>query len=107
MSDKIRRAINILRRRYRSLAEEIAQDILDHAEEFESSPYTQADSIIDHHSRRLGQLGRVLDYLQRSVPRQKPAATKPLGKDEFRCFGCGEVFRQDDQICRTCGWTWH
>ena len=106
MSAKIQRAANILRNYYRKLAEEISQDVLDHADDFDTSAFGETDTLLERHSRRLCDLSQVFAHLQRFVPKKKPEGKEPLGKGEFRCFGCGGVIKEHDEACGSCGWSW-
>jgi len=45
-------------------------------------------------------------HLNRFAPKEKPDGQRPSGKDDFRCFGCSEVIKKDDEVCSSCGWTW-
>ena len=97
----------VLQGYYRKLADEIAEDILDHADDFDSSSsFGKAETLLERHSRGLCSLSQVFGHLSRFTPKKKPPCTEPLGKDEFRCFGCGGVIKHDNGACMTCGWTW-
>ena len=48
-------------------AEDIAQDVIDHESEFESASFTEADNILERHSRRLCDLSQVFHHLARYV----------------------------------------
>jgi rubrerythrin len=102
----INRATYILQGYYRRLAEEIAQDIIRHESDFVSSGFSEADSVLDRHSRRLWDLSQVFHHLARYTRGPKPEARGPLQRHEFRCFGCGGVIRPEDEACPSCGWTW-
>lgn len=102
----INRATDILQGYYRRLAEEIAEDIIRHESDFASSGFSEAESILDRHSRRLCDLSQVFHHLARHTRGPKPEAGGPLQKHEFRCFGCGGVIRPEDEVCPSCGWTW-
>jgi hypothetical protein len=103
---RMNRAIHVLRHYYRKLAEDIAQDIIDHESDFGSASFTEADNILEKHSRRLCDLGQVFHHLARYVPVKKPEGKEPLGRNDFRCFGCGDVIHEKDEECSNCGWTW-
>ena len=98
--------MRILREYYRKLAVDIAQDIIDHEDDFGSVGFSDADTILEKHSRRLCDLSHVFHHLSRYEPVKKPEGKEPLGKNEFRCFGCGGVIREKDEQCPSCGWTW-
>ena len=103
---RMKRAMNVLRGYYRILAEDIAQDIIDHEADFGSAGFSEADNLLERHSRRLCDLSQVFHHLCRYAPEKKPVGKEPLGKNEFRCFGCGGVIGEKDEACATCGWTW-
>ncbi len=105
MSTELEKAVKILRSYYKKLAEDIAHDLAEHSEDFETG-FGQADTLLDRYSRRLCDLSNVFYHLNRFAPKGKPEGKRPLGKDEFRCFGCGEVIKKDDEVCSSCGWTW-
>ena len=99
-------ALRILSRYYDELAKQMADEIIQHAEEFESPGIGQAESVIEKYALRLRELGSVYSILRWAAFRQKPQAKEPLGKGEFRCFGCGAVIHTEDQACQICGWSW-
>ncbi len=99
-------ALRVLNRYYAEIAGRMADEIIEHAEDFESPGFGQAELVIEKYSRWLYELGSVYGFLRWAAFRQKPQGKEPLGQDEFRCFGCGAVIRKEDQTCRVCGWTW-
>jgi hypothetical protein len=105
MSQEIEQAVKLLRGYYKKLAEEVAHDLVEHAEDFDTG-FGQADTLLERHSRRLCELSNVFAHLVRFAPTKKPQGKEPLGENEFRCFGCGDVIREDDVCCTHCGWTW-
>lgn len=105
MSAEIEGAVKILRGYYRKLAEDIAHDLVEHAEDFDTG-FGEADTLLERYSRRLCDLSNVFAHLDRFAPEKKPEGKEPLGKDEFRCCGCGGVIKKDDDLCGHCGWTW-
>jgi hypothetical protein len=102
----VNQAKKVLREYYRSLVSDIAQDIIDHADDFEAGSLGNADSILDKHARRLCDLSNVFAHLTRFGPEPKPAAKKPLRAGQFRCFSCGGVIEEKDEKCGACGWSW-
>jgi len=68
--------------------------------------YADADDLIERYSYRFSRLSTVYTNLARFVSSETPRGQQPLGKDEFRCFGCGGVIRREDADCGLCGWTW-
>jgi hypothetical protein len=103
---EFRDAVGVLNRYYNDLAGQMAEEIIEHAEDFDLPGIGQADSVIEKYARRLYELGAVYGFLRWAAFRQKPQGKEPLARDEFRCFGCGAVIRKDDQACQACGWTW-
>jgi hypothetical protein len=100
-------AQRVLKIYYRELAKQMAEEIIERKEDFESPGFaSQADEIVEKYALKLHQLCHVFSALGQFAFRDKPEAKEPLGKGEFRCFGCGGVTRQNDQSCRTCGWSW-
>lgn len=99
-------AQGILKRYYKELVRDIAEDIIQHKEHFEGGTFTGADELLEKHAHRLCQLREVYWSLARITGSKKPVGTEALAKDEFRCFGCGGLVRTADERCRLCGWTW-
>ena len=103
--DEYEGALKVLTKYYRNLMGEIVTDVLLNKEEFEKGAFGRAEEIVDNHYTRLAHLG-CLHANIRQWCSQKPKGTQPLGKEEFRCFGCGGVIQKDDDACKLCGWTW-
>ena len=100
-------AHQVLKKHYKDLVEQMAEEIIEHREDFESPGFgSQAEDIIDKYSRKLYSVGITFCNLSQFVSREKPQGKEALTKDEFRCFGCGSVIRREDQVCRVCGWSW-
>lgn len=100
-------ALNILNKHYAILAKQMAEEIVAHQEDFESPGFgSQADEIIEKHARHIQQLGSVYSILRWKAHRKKPEGKEPLGKYDFRCFGCGGVIKSTEEACSICGWTW-
>ena len=99
-------ALQVLNGYYNALAKQMADEIVQHAEDFESPGLGQAEAVIEKYAARLGELGSVYSFLRWSACREKPEAKVPLSKDEFRCFGCGAVIGSEDWACQVCGWSW-
>jgi len=100
-------ALTVLNKHYTILAKQMAAEIVEHREDFESPGFgSQADDIIEKHARHIQQLGAVYSILRWKAYRQKPEGKQPLGKYEFRCFGCGGVIQSTEEACSICGWTW-
>jgi hypothetical protein len=105
-SHEFEKARKILWRYYDTIMEQAAEDIVKNAEEFEKGTFGNADDIIDKHHCRIARLAGVYANLRGYASREKPKSTQPLGRDEFRCFGCGHVIKREDDKCVLCGWTW-
>ena len=100
-------AQRILKKYYSELVKRMAEEIVEHREDFESPGFdSHADEIIEKYAVQLHRLCPVFSNLSQFAFREKPEGKEPLSKDEFRCFGCGSVIRRDDNQCRVCGWTW-
>jgi hypothetical protein len=97
----------VLRKYYRELVRRMAEDILEHREDFEAPGFAgQAEDILEKYSQQLCRFGTVYSNMKGFVSREKPKGKEPLGKDEFRCFGCGSVIGPKDESCQKCGWSW-
>lgn len=100
-------AQRILRKYYRDLVKSMAEEIIQHRDDFESPSFGgRADEIIEKYYLQLHRLCPVFSNLNQFALREKPKGKEPLGKDEFRCFGCGGVIRREDESCQLCGWSW-
>jgi len=98
-------ARGILWRYYDRLLKHAAEDIIQNKEEFEEGAFGNPENIIDNHYRRLSRISCLCSCF-RSRSADKPKGDAPLSKEEFRCFGCGGVIRQEEASCSLCGWTW-
>jgi hypothetical protein len=98
-------AQKILWHYYERVVNDLASDIIRHADEFEKST-ARADEILEKHYCRLSRIGCSYAYLRSFASKDKPTGTQPLSKDEFRCFGCGGIIKQEESSCKLCGWTW-
>ena len=108
-SDKqIEEAFEILSRYERSLMEKMATEIVEHREDFENPFVGGAEQLIDKYHQILACLCRVRSGLYGYLPSEHSRSkdTKPLGKDEFRCFRCRGIVAADADACPKCGWTW-
>lgn len=100
-------AQQILKRYYRGLVKQLAEEIIQHREDFESPGFgSSAEEIIEKYAIKLNRLCPVFENLNQFAFREKPEGEEPLAKDEFRCFRCGGVIRRQDQYCALCHWTW-
>ena len=98
-------AQRILWRYFERVVREMAEDIIKHAEDFEQ-PFGEAENILERHYCRLSRVGCTYAYLRTLASKEKPKGTQALARNEFRCFGCGGVIKEEDNSCRLCGWTW-
>jgi hypothetical protein len=106
--DPLQAALIVLNNYYTRLAMEMAADILDHYEDFFSTGFgNQVDDLIEKHAHKIHQLNTVYSTLRWKAYRKKPEGKAPLGKYDFRCFGCGGVIQSIEDACSLCGWTWH
>jgi hypothetical protein len=104
-SDKqIQEAFQILGRYERSLIEKMAAEIIEQREGFDSPFVGGAETLIDKYYHLLACLCRVRSGLYAYLPAEEKQ--RPLGKQEFRCFRCRSIIREDDDACAQCGWTW-
>jgi hypothetical protein len=99
-------ALRVLNQYYTILARQMAEEIIEHKEDFESAGFGQAEIIVDKYARHIQQFGAVYSILRWKAHRTKPEGKVPLGKYDFRCFGCGGVIHSTDAACQICGWTW-
>lgn len=105
--NKHQEALTVLNKHYTLLAKQMADEIIEHRDDFESPGFgSQADEIIEKHARHIQQLGAVYSILRWKANRKKPEGKEPLGKYDFRCFGCGAVIHSNEEACSICGWTW-
>ena len=100
-------AQRILKRYYRDLMKQMADEIIEHREDFESPGFGgEAEEIIEKYAQKLHRLCLVFSNLNQFAFREMPKGKEPLGKDEFRCFGCGGLIRREDESCPICHWSW-
>ncbi len=105
---QIEEAFEILGRYERSLMEKMAAEIVERREDFENPFVGGAEQLIDKYHQILACLCRVRSGLYAYLPaeQRESADTRPLGKDEFRCFRCRSIIAADADACPKCGWTW-
>jgi rRNA maturation endonuclease Nob1 len=101
-------ALKILKNYYGKLAREISTDIIQNKDSFESDDmaFNQAEDILEKHATKLYRLSTVFSNLRQFARTELPKGEQAIGKDEFRCFGCGAVIRRNQKECAICGWTW-
>jgi hypothetical protein len=100
-------AQRVLKKYYNELVKQMAEEIIQHREDFESQGFgSQADDIVEKYAQQLHKLSTVFYNLSQFSFREKPNGKVPLSKDEFRCFSCGSVIRRIDEFCQVCRWTW-
>lgn len=106
-ADEHQEALKVLNNYYTALASKMAKEILERREDFESPGFgSQAEDLIERHARHIQQLGAVYGVLRWKAHQKKPEGKEPLGKNDFRCFGCGAVIHSTENACSVCGWTW-
>ena len=104
---KFQEAHEALKKYYRNLVGQLADEIIQNRESFETAEFDgKADDILEKYSKKLYSVGAVHCNLAQFTGRMKPTGLDPLGKDQFRCFDCGSVINRDDEVCRVCGWSW-
>jgi hypothetical protein len=86
--------------------QEAARTYARKSDEFGKGAFGGADEIIDKHYTRVHQLTSLFCNLRQFAAGDKPKGTEPLGRDDFRCFGCGHIIKLEDTQCQLCGWTW-
>jgi len=100
-------ALVVLRKYYDVLVKRIADEILEHREDFESPGFgSRAEEIVEKHACQLSRLNTVAAILRWKAFQKKPEGKVPLGKNDFRCFGCGAVILANEEACSICGWSW-
>ncbi len=99
-------AVKVLSDYFGVLSQRMADEILEHKQEFTSSGTGQAEAILDKYARQVQRLTTVYGLLRGEAYPYRPDGAEPLARDEFRCFGCGGVIKQEDTFCRVCGWSW-
>jgi rubrerythrin len=109
MSDNIntiREATTILNNYYSVLAKEMADEIIAHKADFESAGLGQNESIIEKYAKHASHVSVIYGFLRFEAKYTRPEGREPLARNEFRCFGCGEVIKDTDTACPLCGWSW-
>src|SRR5215471_14050921 len=103
----LRESVRVLADYRGVLARQIADEIAESREDFES-PFGQAQNILSKYATQIYEWETVYRMLRYEawMDADKPQGREPLAKDEFRCFGCGEVIHAKDAACKLCGWTW-
>ena len=100
-------ALTVLNNHYTMLEKQMAAEIVEHREDFESPGFgSQAEEIVEKHARHIQHLGSVYAILRWKGYRKKPEGKEPLGKYDFRCFSCGGVIHSTEEACSICGWVW-
>jgi len=70
-----------------------AEDIIRHKGRIREGHIWNADDIMRGHHCRIARLAGVYANLRGYGSREKPKGTQPLGRDEFRCFGCESCYQ--------------
>lgn len=103
---KFERALRLLRNHYRTVMEEMAEEMIEQEEEFGKGRLGRADEIIEKYYHRLQPICTVFTSLRNVAGKEKPRGDETLSKEQFRCFGCGGAIEVNEQECRKCQWTW-
>ena len=103
---EIREALKVINSYYGVLAKEIAGEVIAHKADFESAGLGQAESIVEKYAKLGNRVNIIYGILRYESAYTKPEGREPLARNEFRCFGCGEVINENDTACPLCGWTW-
>jgi len=109
MSDpknEIREALTVLNDYYTGFAKQAADEIIARKADFKNAGLGQAEDIIEKYAKQANRVNIIYGILRYEAGYNKPVGREPLARDEFRCFGCGEVIKEEDKACPLCGWTW-
>jgi hypothetical protein len=109
--EKFNHALQIIRDHYKATVEELADEIIEHEEQFQMSGYGKAQTILEKYSKRICDISRAwqdLDYNQKQTRHNIEMSNKDvhLKQDEFLCFRCRNIIQPKDEKCSECGWTW-
>jgi hypothetical protein len=105
--NEVHEALKLMNGYYNTLTGRMAEEIMENREDFESPGFgSRADDVVEKYARHIDQLGTVYRLLRWKAYRKKPEGREPLGKYDFRCFGCGGVIRSTDEACTVCGCRW-
>jgi hypothetical protein len=105
-------ALNILGRYQSGMVRRMAEDIIEHREEFESTYVCGAEEIIDKYYHLIQSMCPIVSILQAYDKRMGPPAErervveKILEKHQFRCFSCRNIISDNSDACPYCGWKW-
>ena len=102
----INEALTVLNDYYRVFAKQIADQIIAHKADFESPELGQAEGLVERYAKHAQRVNALYGILRYEAGFNKPEGREPLARNEFRCFGCGEVIQPEDTACKLCGWTW-
>jgi hypothetical protein len=71
-------ALKVLNNYYATLAKKMAEEVIEHREDFESPGFgSQADELIEKYARRIQQLGSVYSILRWKAYRKKQKGRSP------------------------------
>jgi hypothetical protein len=105
-------ALKILGRYQSDSVRRMAEDIIEHSEDFESAFVGGAEEIIDKYNHLIQSICPIISVLQAYDKRKGPPAERErvveriLEKDQFRCFSCRNIISDNADSCPYCGWTW-
>jgi hypothetical protein len=104
---RLREAVRVLHQYHGVLARQIADEIADNTGSF-GTPFGQAENMLTKYATQIHELAEVYRLLRFEawMDADKPQGREPLAKEEFRCFGCGEVIDARESACKLCGWSW-
>jgi hypothetical protein len=105
-SNEFAKALAILNRYYRAVVVQLAEDVVQNEEQFESPLLGNAETIIEKYSLPLTTIAQVHEILRamgEAISREKIVQ---LGEDEYLCFGCRALLRKEQGACPKCGWSW-
>lgn len=103
---KFERALRLVGRHYKTVMDELAEEVIEQEEEFGKGRFGRADEIIEKYYHRLQPICTVYTNLRNVGGAENPKGEEALSKEQFRCFGCGGVIEANEQECRKCRWTW-
>jgi len=103
---QIREALTVLNNYYGVLGKQLADEILAHKADFESPELERVEGLVERYAKHANRINVLYGILRFEAQFDKPEGGEPLARNQFRCFGCGEVIDERDQACPLCGWTW-
>jgi hypothetical protein len=102
--NKFDEAQRILKKYYHELVKQMAEEIIEHREDFESPGYdNRVDSIVEKYFHRLHQLRPVFGNLKPFLSGPKQPNTKLPSKNELHCQACGSAVQQKEKSSKVAG----